>query len=321
MKTRSLLAHLALATILLVAAEAHASEDSLHVVDTGSGRPVVIIPWLVGGAYGFRNVLPLLGEGGYRTVVIEPLGVGESARPREADYSLDAQTDRVAVVLDRLDLREAIVVGHGLGGAIAYRLAAARPDLVRAIISIEGHPAETAASPGLKKARRFAFLIKLFATKGKVRKRMREGLIASSGNASWVVDDVVDRYAAPATANVKRAIDVLAAIARSREREPLRGRLPSIRCPVELLIGTAPHQGSMDQGAVELLRSSIPDFSVTRVPGAGFFIQEECPEAIRSAVDRHAGTSRKSRRRPAPRVRRGFIARRRTCGASSPREW
>jgi hypothetical protein len=32
---------------------------------------------------------------------------------------------------------------------------------------------------------------------GKVRKRMREGLIASSGNASWVVDDVVDHYAAP----------------------------------------------------------------------------------------------------------------------------
>jgi len=266
-KTRSLPVLLALATILSATA-ARASEDSLHVVDVGSGRPVVIIPWLVGGAYGFRNVLPLLREGGYRTVIIEPLGVGESARPREADYSLDAQTDRVVAVLDRLELPDAIVVGHGLGGAIAYRLAAARPDLVRAVISIEGHPAETAASPGLKKARRYAFLIKLFVTKGKVRKRMREGLIASSGNASWVVDDVVDHYAAPATANVKRAIDVLAAIARSREREPLRRRLPSIRCPVELLIGDTRHRGSMDQGAVELLRSSIPDFSVAGIPGA-----------------------------------------------------
>ena len=287
-KTRSLLVPLALATILLAAGEARASEDSLHVVDTGSGQPVVISPWLVGGAYGFRNVLPLLQEGGYRTIAIEPLGVGESARPRKADYSLDGQTDRVAAVLDRLDLRDAIVVAHGLGGAIAYRLAAARPDLVRSLISIEGHPAETAASPGLQKARRFAFLIKLFITKGKVRKRMREGLIASSGNTSWVVDDVVDHYAAPATANVKLAIDVLAAIAKSRERQPLRGRLPSIRCPVELLIGEAPHHGSLDQGAVEILRSSIPDFSVTRIPGAGFFIQEECPQAIRSAVDRHA---------------------------------
>lgn len=286
--TRVLLMPFVLASLLSTPAGARPSEDSLHVVETGSGQTVVIIPWLAGGAYGFRNVLPLLAEGGYRTIVVEPLGVGGSGRPREADYSLDAQTDRVAAVFDRLAERDAIVVGHGLGGAIAYRLAATRPELVRAVISVEGGPAETPATPGLRKAMRYACLIKLFVTKGKIKKRVREGMIASSADPSWVVDSVVEQYAAPATADAKRAIDVLAAIARSREREPLSGRLGSIRCPVELLVGDTPHQGAVGDAERALLRSSIASFSLTRVPDAGYFIQEECPEAIRSAVDRHA---------------------------------
>jgi hypothetical protein len=57
---------------------------------------------------------------------------------------------------------------------------------------------------------------------------------------------------------------------------------------VELLVGDTPHQGAVGDAEQALLRSSIAEFSLTRVPGAGYFIQEECPEAIRSAVDRHA---------------------------------
>src|SRR2546422_1504920 len=36
---------------------------------------------------------------GYRAIVIEPLGVGNSGRPEHADYSLTAQADRIAGVL------------------------------------------------------------------------------------------------------------------------------------------------------------------------------------------------------------------------------
>ncbi|HEY6224425.1 MAG TPA: alpha/beta fold hydrolase, partial [Gemmatimonadales bacterium] len=92
-----------------------APPDGLHVEVTGSGQPVVLIPGLFGSAFGFRKLVPLLAAAGFRAIVIEPLGVGSSARPPDGDYSLTAQADRIARVLDTLAVRGVIVVAHSLG--------------------------------------------------------------------------------------------------------------------------------------------------------------------------------------------------------------
>src|SRR2546430_10538280 len=91
-----------LLTVLLLAdtsrafSMALAPAESLWVTVEGAGDPVVLIPGLFGSAFGYRRVLPGLVDAGYRTIVIEPLGIGTSARPEHADYSLTAQADRVA---------------------------------------------------------------------------------------------------------------------------------------------------------------------------------------------------------------------------------
>src|SRR5256886_15111653 len=118
-----------LLTVLLLAdtsrafSIALAPAESLWVTVEGAGDPVVLIPGLFGSAFGYRSVLRGLVDAGYRTIVIEPLGIGTSARPEHADYSLTAQADRVAVALDRPGVGAAIVVAHSVGAAIAYRLA------------------------------------------------------------------------------------------------------------------------------------------------------------------------------------------------------
>jgi pimeloyl-ACP methyl ester carboxylesterase len=289
------LSPLVLAWLLALPAGARCAEAPLHVSELGAGPPVVIVPWLAGGGFGFREVRSALAADGFRTIIIEPLGVGDSPRPKHADYSLDAQTDRVAAVFDRLGVRDALVIGHGVGGAIALRLASERPELVRAILSVEGGPAETAATPSLRRAMRFSGLIKLLISKGAIRSRVRSQMIESSADPSWVDDEIVERYAAPATVDAKRAVDVLKSIAQSKERLPLRERLRSIRCPVELLVGDAPHTGSVPPEQIALLREAVATFSLTRVPDAGHFIQEERPEAIRSAVERRLRGSREAR--------------------------
>src|SRR5437660_1049995 len=73
-----------------------APAESVWVTVEGVGDPVVLIPGLFGSAFGYRTVLPRLVEAGYRTIVIEPLGIGTACRPEHADYSLTAPADRVA---------------------------------------------------------------------------------------------------------------------------------------------------------------------------------------------------------------------------------
>src|SRR5207247_10232977 len=102
--------------------------ESLSVETAGRGAPVVLIPGLFGSAFGFRKLVPLLVDAGYRTIVIEPLGVGASARPEKANYSLTAQADRIAAVLDSLHVRSALVLAHSIGGSEALPPACRPPD-------------------------------------------------------------------------------------------------------------------------------------------------------------------------------------------------
>src|SRR3954470_9594617 len=75
-----------------------APAESLRVTVAGSGKSVILVPGLFGSAYGYRHLLVLLPAAGFRTIVIEPLGIGRSPRPRLANYSLTAQADRIGAV-------------------------------------------------------------------------------------------------------------------------------------------------------------------------------------------------------------------------------
>ena len=268
-----------------------AAAESLQVTVAGSGAPVVLLPGLFGSAYGYRKLVIALGDAGYQGIVIEPLGVGESARPARADYSLVAQADRVARVLDSLGVRDAVVVGHALGAAIAYRLAYRRGDLVRGIVSIEGGPAEAATTPGFRRAMELAPWIKLFGGMKLIRKKIRGSLTASSGDSSWVTDEVIEGYTAGPARNLDAALRAYLAMAGAREPERLLPNLPSIRCPVLLLIGAVPHTERPKARDIADLSRRLARFAVDTVAGVGHFVHEERPGAVIDAIRRMAGDS------------------------------
>jgi len=239
---------------------------------------------LFGSAYGYRKVLPLLAHAGYRAIVIEPLGIGASARPERADYSLTAQADRIAAALDDLGVGAAVVVAHALGASIAYRLAYRRPDLVRGIVSLDGGPAEAATTPGFRRALRLAPWIKLFGGVRLVRKKIRHNLIAVSDDTSWVSDEVVDGYTSGAARDLNATLKAFLAMARAREPERLAPHLAEIRCPVRLVVGTTPHESGVSPAEVTALAGALRAFAVDSVARAGHFVQEEQPEAVVRAL-------------------------------------
>jgi len=264
--------------------------ESVEVTVAGSGEPVVLIPGLFGSAFGYRAVIPLLTDAGYRAIVVEPLGIGSSARPEHADYSLTAQADRIAAALDRLSVRHAVVVAHSLGASMAFRLAYRRPDLVAGIVSLDGGPAEAAATRAFRRAMKFAPWIKLFGGVKLVRKKIRGQLIKASGDASWVGEQVVDGYTAAAAHDLDGTLKAFLAMAERREPERLRPHLAEVRCPVRLLLGTATHEGGVSAEEVAVLAAALPLFIVDSVPGAGHFIYEEQPAVVVTAVRRLRGS-------------------------------
>ena len=251
-----------------------------------TGPVVAVIPGLFGGAFSFRKVVPQLAAAGYRPIVIEPLGTGLSGRPLKADYSLEAQSRRIAAALDSLGTGPVLVLAHSLGAAMAYRLALDRPDLVRGIVSLEGGPTEEATTSGFRSAMRYLPWIKLFGGINLVRRKVRGMLIDSSGDKSWVTDGVVLGYTFGDARAFDATLKTYQAMARAREPAKLAPRLAQISCPVILLVGTARHDGDVDAQEVNLLAHSLKSFEVDTEPGAGHYLQEERPAAVVTAVER-----------------------------------
>ena len=288
---------------LLVAAPSRANDaetrclppapgECLQVTISGKGRDVVLIPGLFGSAFAFRKVIPLFTAKGFRTIVIEPLGVGSSSRPPRADYTLTAQADRIQKTLVALEVKDAILVSHSIATSMALRLAYRHPDRIRAVVSLEGGPAEEVATPGFRRAMMLAPLLKLFGGSGMIRGKVHGMLVERSANPGWVTDDIVAGYTAGAAGDMDATLDALAQMSKAREPEPLAPRLGEVRCPVRLVLGEAPHKGGPSDAEIRLLQTSLASFSISRVPGSGNFLFEEAPVAVVDLVDEMARAPR-----------------------------
>ncbi|MFF5303696.1 alpha/beta fold hydrolase [Streptomyces sp. NPDC013161] len=86
------------------------------------------------GSADFTGIAALHGG---RAVVIDLLGHGFSDRPKDFPGTLEAHAETVAALLDHEGIKDAVLVGHSMGGAIAIVLAATRPDLVSGLVVAE----------------------------------------------------------------------------------------------------------------------------------------------------------------------------------------
>jgi pimeloyl-ACP methyl ester carboxylesterase len=267
--------------------------EILRTTSVGAGQPLILIPGIFGGAFGYRKITGPLVARGYRTIVIEPLGYGSSSHPKNADYSFTAQTQRVGRTLDRLGVKRALFVAQSSGAAIAFRLAIQRPDLVRGLLSIDGGPAESAATPGMKKAFKFGGgLVKFAMDQSKLRHDVRREIVRNSGDTTWVTDAVIRAYTAGQTADMNGSIDAFQRMSKAKEGDSLASRLHQCAVPVRLLVGTVPHPAEVGREQRELLRDKLPNFKADSVSGSGQYIQEEQPAAVLAAVARLDQASR-----------------------------
>jgi pimeloyl-ACP methyl ester carboxylesterase len=266
-----------------------ADGETLRTTSLGTGQPIVLVPGIFGGAFGYRKISGPLVSTGYRVIVVEPLGYGSSSHPKDADYSFGAQTGRVARTLDEMGIKRALFVAQSSGAAIAFRLAIQRPDLVRGLVSIDGGPAESAATPGMKNAFKFGGgLVKFAMDESKLRHDVRREIVKNSGDTAWVTEAVIRKYTAGQSTDLNGSIDAFHQMSKAKERVSLSERLNQCAAPVLLLLGSVEHPAEVTDEQQELLQKKLPHFSAEKVQGAGQYIQEEQPNAVLAAITRLA---------------------------------
>ncbi|MEU8978003.1 alpha/beta hydrolase [Streptomyces sp. NPDC048309] len=106
----------------------------IHLVEQGTGPLVLLVHGFPESWYSWRHQLPALAAAGYRAVAIDVRGYGRSSKPDATDAyrMLELVADNAAVV-SALGERQAVIVGHDWGSAIAADSALIRPDVFRAV--------------------------------------------------------------------------------------------------------------------------------------------------------------------------------------------
>ena len=100
---------------------------------------LVLIHGLAASTRSWDALVPLL-TSSHRVIRIDLLGHGQSAKPAGGGYGMPEQGRRVGEAMDRLGVKQAVVVGHSTGGAVATALAEQRPDLVTSLVLIDTAP-------------------------------------------------------------------------------------------------------------------------------------------------------------------------------------
>lgn len=107
----------------------------IHFEVAGKGSDVVLIHcWSCDASYWDTTVAALAPD--HRVITVDLAGHGSSGTARK-QYAMTAFAQDVLAVMKAVDARDAVVVGHSMGGKVAVFVADAAPDRVRGLIGVD----------------------------------------------------------------------------------------------------------------------------------------------------------------------------------------
>jgi haloalkane dehalogenase len=270
----------------------------MHVTEAGRGRPVLLLHGNPVWSFLYRKVAAALAGDELRLVMPDLIGLGFSDRPRSAaEHTLEAHARWVGALVDGLDLRDLVFVGHDWGGPIGLRALADRPAAVRGLVllnTVVGPP-----KPGFRPTRfhRFSRVPVLSDVAFRLLGFPQAVLHRVQGDPASIRGDVARAYRYP----LRRLRDNAAPLALARMVPDGRPDHPSLAPLARVQAFASGFTGPVavvwgDRDPVlgrllSRIESLLPQAAVTRTE-AGHFLQEEVPSEIADAIRRVGRSAR-----------------------------
>lgn len=111
----------------------------LHYQEAGaSDAPaVLLLHGFTASNFVWKETLLPLAESGFRVIAPDLVGFGFSGKPRDGEYTIDAQARAVVGLMDALGVERAALVGSSYGGAVAATCALDYPERVARLVLVD----------------------------------------------------------------------------------------------------------------------------------------------------------------------------------------
>ena len=109
----------------------------MHVVEAGSGFPVLLCHGFPEMWYSWRHQLRALADAGFRAIAPDQRGYGETDAPQPVEaYTIHHLVGDLTGLLDALGIEKAAIVGHDWGGLLVWQMALLAAPRVAAVVGV-----------------------------------------------------------------------------------------------------------------------------------------------------------------------------------------
>jgi haloalkane dehalogenase len=256
----------------------------MHVVDEGTGAPVLLLHGEPTSSFLWRNVVPPLVAAGHRAVAPDLIGFGRSDKPADSGwYSYDRHVASVERLVEVLGLRGMTLVVHDWGGPIGLRFAVEHEELVDRLVILD-----TGIGGGRPPSDTWLRFREVVRTMGAAIDPAR---LVESGTVNGLDDEARIAYAEPfptpeSKAGMLAFPELVPADPDHPNTEPMnrvRDALRSWTKPTLIVWGAA--DAALPPALAYAFAELIPGAGEPIVvEGAGHFLQEDRPDAVAKAI-------------------------------------
>jgi pimeloyl-ACP methyl ester carboxylesterase len=262
-------------------------DQLVHVEQTGSGEPVVLLHGFGGSVYSWRKIVPALAQS-HRVVAIDLNGFGYTQRPSHPEsYTRAGQGRLVLAVMNSLGIERAHVVGHSYGGGLVLYLAFCHPERFRTLVLVDSS-APTYSDDRRSRAASLRWLSGLYVRTIALRPgTVRRSLLRSYYDDSQVTPELVQAYFD--RLRIQGVAEAYYGLTAPSRTPGERVDLTKIDVPTLVVWGAQDEVVSLATG--RRATAKIPRSELVVIAECGHLPMEEKPEELLRAVlpflDRH----------------------------------
>ena len=266
---------------------------TLHYVRGGTGPAVVLLHGFPQDWYEYHELMPRLAKR-FTVVAADLRGVGGSAATRDG-YDAANLAEDIHQLAQKLELGRAYVVGHDLGGIVAYALARLHPDAIRGVMILD------VPLPGIAGWEQIESDPALWHIGFHQTRDLPERLVAGrqaiyfdhffAGSA--VDPDAIDDRDVAHYAGAYASVEQLRAVFEMYRALPANAEFnaaqrEAIAVPLVLAGGDNGFGPLLPRIADALRRHGWSDVTTELIEHSGHYVADEQPEQVAELIERHA---------------------------------
>jgi pimeloyl-ACP methyl ester carboxylesterase len=116
-----------------------AGDIRIYIEEDGpkSGLPIVFIHGFGAWSETWKKTTSVLAAHGFHTIALDMPPFGFSEKVTDGTFSRQAQAQRIIKVLDTLQLKQVVLVGHSIGGRPTLEVALLVPDRIKSLVLVD----------------------------------------------------------------------------------------------------------------------------------------------------------------------------------------